>query len=83
MPEVRNVLLEKAKDLWGYSVKAMRRKIESGVWLEKQQWCRAPDGRIHIIPEGVDKWIEGPAGQSDPDRVKGETDATRNKATPR
>lgn len=43
----------------GYTDKAMRRKIENGVWLEGHEYHRAPDGRIVINIEGVEKWLQG------------------------
>ena len=41
-------LLPKAAELTGYSEKAIRRKIEDGVWLEGHEYVRAPDGRILV-----------------------------------
>jgi hypothetical protein len=43
----------------GYSEKAIRRKIEDGVWLELREYRRAPDGHIMINVEGVERWVEG------------------------
>jgi hypothetical protein len=40
----------------GYSEKAIRRKIEDGVWLEHTHWKRAPDGRILISMKGYHEW---------------------------
>jgi len=42
----------------GYSPKAVRRKIESGVWVEGREYCRAPDKHIFINVQAVEKWIE-------------------------
>jgi hypothetical protein len=47
-----------ASRLTGYSQKAIRRKIESGVWLEHQQYRRAPDGRVLISLKGYERWVE-------------------------
>jgi hypothetical protein len=47
-----------AAQLTGYSQKAIRRKIESGVWVEGQQYRRAPDGRVLISLTGYEKWVE-------------------------
>ncbi len=44
--------------LSGYTDKAVRRKIQEGVWLEGQEYRRAPDGRILIDTEGYGKWVE-------------------------
>ena len=42
----------------GYTEKAVRRKIQSGVWLQGQVWRKAPDGHIVIDMEGYNKWVE-------------------------
>lgn len=55
----RFVTIERASGLTGYSQKAIRRKIEDGVWLEGQLWAKAPDGRILIDMEGYYKWVKG------------------------
>jgi hypothetical protein len=44
--------------LTGYTQKAVRRKIEEGVWLEGKQYRRAPDGHILIDMDGYEKWVE-------------------------
>ena len=51
----------------GYTEKAVRRKIQSGVWLQGQLWRKAPDGHIVIDMEGYTKWVENqisPASKS-------------------
>lgn len=55
---VRYVLPAKFEELTGYTVKAVERKIESGVWREGHEFRRAPDGRILIDLEGYDRWVE-------------------------
>jgi hypothetical protein len=46
---IRWVLLCKASELTGYSVKALEKKIERGVFgPEGRLWRKDPDGRIHI-----------------------------------
>lgn len=42
----------------GWTDKAVRRKIEEGVWPEGQIWRRAPDGSIVISMEGYERWVE-------------------------
>lgn len=42
----------------GLSDKAIRRKIEDGIWIEQRQWRRAPDNHIMIDMEGVQAWVE-------------------------
>lgn len=76
---MRYVLISKFAADSGYSEKAVRRKIEEGVWIEGRQWRRAPDGRILVDVEGVERWVEGrqeplsrgrpPSGSSSPGRV--------------
>lgn len=52
---VRLPLFEK---LTGYTQKAVRRKIESGAWLEGREYRRAPDGHIIVDLQGYHKWVE-------------------------
>jgi hypothetical protein len=52
----------------GYTEKAVRRKIQDGIWLEGRQFLRAPDGHIMIIIEGVENWVEGQRATSSPSR---------------
>jgi hypothetical protein len=52
------VLLTKAEELTGYTVKAMERKIERGQWVEGREWIRAPDGRRLISMRGYQQWAE-------------------------
>lgn len=62
MNHAKYVLLPKAAELTGYTVKAINQKIDSGVWLEGEVWMRAPDGRRHIIMDGYHKWVESGRG---------------------
>lgn len=55
----RYVRLPLFERLTGYTQKAVRRKIEEGVWLEGKQYKRAPDGHILVDLEGYEKWVEG------------------------
>lgn len=57
------VLIPKFCELTGYTAKAVRRKIESGVWLEDVHFRKAPDGHIMIDLEGVNAWVEGRASR--------------------
>lgn len=59
MIATRYVRLPLFEQITGYSQKAVRRKIEEGVWLEGKQYRRAPDGRILIDMDGYEKWVEG------------------------
>jgi hypothetical protein len=42
----------------GYTEDAIRTKIRDGVWIEGRVWKKAPDGRIVIIVEGYEEWVE-------------------------
>jgi hypothetical protein len=55
---IRYVLIPHFCASTGYTDKAVRRKIQSGVWLQGQVWRKAPDGRILINMEGYNKWVE-------------------------
>lgn len=65
---MRYLLIPKFCAESGYSDKAVRSKIFEGVWLENQQYRRAPDGRILIDVEGVERWVEGQPAPSKPGR---------------
>lgn len=41
----------------GYSANAIRLKIRDGVWVEGQQYIRAPDNHILIDRTGVHNWM--------------------------
>lgn len=43
--------------LTGYTEKAVRRKIEDGVWLQGKHWKKVA-GRIHLSMEAYNKWVE-------------------------
>lgn len=43
----------------GYSEKAIRRKIEDGIWVQGREYRKAPDGAILIDVEGYERWVEG------------------------
>ena len=52
------VTITVASSITGYSAKAIRRKIESGVWLEGREFRRAPDGHVLISLKGYQQWVE-------------------------
>jgi hypothetical protein len=58
----RFCLIRAAEAATGYSEKAIRRKIEDGVWIEGKHWRRAPDGHIFIDLAALNAWIMGDAG---------------------
>jgi hypothetical protein len=51
------VTIDLAATVTGYTPKAIRRKIQDGVWLEGQQFVRAPDGRVLISLKGYAAWV--------------------------
>lgn len=55
----RYVRIVKFADETGYTEKAVRRKIEDGVWLEGVHYRRAPDNAILIDMGAFNKWVEG------------------------
>jgi hypothetical protein len=52
------VTIAVAAAMTGYSAKAIRRKIEAGVWLEGREFRRAPDGHVLISVKGYELWVE-------------------------
>ena len=56
------VTIELFHAITGYSVKAIERKIESGVWTEGGVWVKAPDNRRLFSLEGYKRWVEGAMG---------------------
>lgn len=54
----RYVTIELAAILTGYSVDAINRKIDAGVWIEGREWKRAPDGRRLVDMVGYAAWVE-------------------------
>jgi hypothetical protein len=67
----RYVLIPLASARTGYSVKAIEKKIEDGVWAEGQEWTRAPDGRIVIDMEGYERWVAKAPGSRSAKRASG------------
>lgn len=57
-PPAPYVTIQLAAAQTGLSEKAIRRKIEDGVWLENREWRRAPDGRLYISVHGYQAWVE-------------------------
>lgn len=51
------VTIALAAALTGLSEKAIRRKIEEGIWLERQEYIRK-DGHVFISMRGYDRWVE-------------------------
>lgn len=59
---MRYVRVSKFAELTGYTDKAVRRKIEEGVWILGKHYRKAPDGAILIDIQGFDRWVEGATG---------------------
>jgi len=57
-------LLSRHSELTGYSVKALERKIESGHWMYGKEYIKSPDGRIQVIVDGYNSWVESERSQS-------------------
>lgn len=45
--------------LTGYTDRAVRRKIQDGVWLQGRHYRKAPDGHITMNLQSYYKWVEG------------------------
>lgn len=56
---MRYVRISAFERITGYTEKAVRRKIEDGVWMEGREYRRAPDGNLLIDMEGYQRWVEG------------------------
>lgn len=52
------VLIPKAAEITGYSIKAIERKIERGQWREGLEYVKAPDGHRLISIKGYERWVE-------------------------
>ena len=53
----RYVTIKVYSAISGFTVKAIQRKIENGVWVERREFVRAPAGHIFIDREGVQQWL--------------------------
>lgn len=52
------VTVDLAAKVTGLTEKAIRRKMQDGVWIQNRQWRKGPDGRIYINLRGVEEWVE-------------------------
>lgn len=52
------VTIRKMAEMCGYTEKAIRRKIEGGIFIEGTHYIKAPDGRIHFDLEQYEKWLK-------------------------
>lgn len=53
----RYVLPHLAASITGLTIKAINRKIETGVWADGKQYHKAPDGRNYIDMKGYESWV--------------------------
>jgi hypothetical protein len=53
------ITVKMCSETFGFSENAIRANIKKGVWRIKLHWIKAPNGRVMINPESVEKWIEG------------------------
>lgn len=73
------VTIRRASELSGYTEKAIRAKIERGVWPQGEVWKYAPDNRVLVSVAGFNRWVEG-QGSGRSARVCRSTSATRGSA---
>ena len=52
------MLIPMFSSLTGYTEKAVRRKMEDGVWINGKHYRKAPDGRITMNLQEYYKWVE-------------------------
>lgn len=56
---MKYVTIQKLAEKTGYSVGALRRKIERGQLLEGVHFVKSPDGRIQFNIEAYESWVQG------------------------
>lgn len=52
------VTVKKLSEQCGYTEKAIRRKIEEGIFIQGIHYLKAPDGRIHFDLVQYEKWLK-------------------------
>jgi hypothetical protein len=57
--EIKYVTIQKLAEDTGYTVGALRRKIERGQFIEGVHFKHSPDGRIQFNLEAYNQWVEG------------------------
>ena len=55
---MRFVTIKRLAELSGYSEKAIRRKIDLGIFLEDVHFFKAPDSRIHFNVDAYEQWLQ-------------------------
>lgn len=53
----RFVTIELASALMGLSQDAVRKRITRGTWIEGKHYRKAPDGRVWMDMDGIEKWV--------------------------
>ena len=53
------VTTNKLSEMIGYTPEAIRNKVKKGVWHKTIHYIKAPDGRLMMNVEMINKWIEG------------------------
>jgi hypothetical protein len=65
----------------GLTEKAIRRKIEDGIWVEGREFIRAPDGCIYVSVKGFAAWMEkGSMSERGQSASRSRTTASRSAA---
>ena len=50
--------IDKFAMLSGYTAGAIRAKVAEGVWVEGDEYIRAPDNRVLVSVGGFEQWVQ-------------------------
>lgn len=50
--------IKRFSEATGYTERAIRTKIQDGIWRLGEVWIKAPDNRVLICVEGYEAWVE-------------------------
>lgn len=53
----RYVFIARAAQETGYTAAAIRTKLRRGLWVRGKHWLKAPDNRVLIDLDAIQKWI--------------------------
>ncbi len=53
----KTLIAKRFEEVYGVTVRAVEGKINRKTWTEGVEYLRDPDGKIHVIIEGYDKWL--------------------------
>ena len=56
---VFSVRVSRFCEITDYTDKAVRRKIQEGVWMEGYEYHRTPTGEIAMYLPGYERWVRG------------------------